>query len=130
MGIDDDGGIFERLSGRKTCPRDDVIENLVAVYSEFGSRNAIGQTLPLALIGLRSTAIVCLFPMLRQLENGKWTSKLGPLEDIEHASLEGVTGAQYGQVVQMLRRKKEAARISSTSGSSPLFEPSSFSVLA
>jgi hypothetical protein len=39
----------------------------------------------------------------RQLDNGLWTSKLGPDDDIEH-SLEGLCGPSYGSVVQFLRR--------------------------
>jgi hypothetical protein len=39
----------------------------------------------------------------RQLANGRWTSKLGELEDIEHA-LDSLEGDWYGQVVQILRR--------------------------
>lgn len=39
----------------------------------------------------------------RQLNNGRWTSKLGNLEDIEH-DLNGLTGSSYGFVVQILRR--------------------------
>jgi hypothetical protein len=39
----------------------------------------------------------------RQLENGLWTSKLGPDDDIEHV-IEGLVGASYGSVVQFLRR--------------------------
>jgi hypothetical protein len=39
----------------------------------------------------------------RQLPGGRWTSKLGPLEDVEHA-LEGLIGTWYGNVVQILKR--------------------------
>jgi len=39
----------------------------------------------------------------RQLSSGKWTSKLGSDDDIEHA-LEGLCGATYGAVVQFLQR--------------------------
>lgn len=39
----------------------------------------------------------------RQLPNGKWTSKLGRWEDIEH-ELEGLTGEMYGEVKQILKR--------------------------
>jgi hypothetical protein len=39
----------------------------------------------------------------RLLENGLWTSKLGPDDDIEHV-LEGLRGDSYGSVVQFLRR--------------------------
>jgi hypothetical protein len=39
----------------------------------------------------------------RQLPNGRWTSKLGPDDDIEH-TLEGLVSLLYGTVVQFLRR--------------------------
>jgi hypothetical protein len=39
----------------------------------------------------------------RQLPNGRWTSKLGQGQDIEH-ELEGVTGSVYGVVAQILKR--------------------------
>ena len=39
----------------------------------------------------------------RQLNNGRWTSKLGPMEDIEHA-LHDLTGMVYGSVVMILKR--------------------------
>jgi hypothetical protein len=39
----------------------------------------------------------------RQLPGGRWTSKLGPMEDIEHA-LHDLTGLVYGSVVLVLRR--------------------------
>jgi hypothetical protein len=41
----------------------------------------------------------------KQLSTGKWSSKLGSLEDIEH-ELEGLTGERYGNVGQILRRSK------------------------
>lgn len=39
----------------------------------------------------------------RQLPSGRWSSKLGPLEDIEHG-LDSLVGAWYGNVVQILKR--------------------------
>jgi hypothetical protein len=39
----------------------------------------------------------------RQLFNGRWTSKLGRLEDIEHDLLD-VCGEIYGSVVKVMRR--------------------------
>ncbi|MFE1748764.1 hypothetical protein [Coleofasciculus sp. H7-2] len=39
----------------------------------------------------------------RQLPNGKWTSKMGDLEDIEH-ELNGLRGFYYGDVAQILKR--------------------------
>jgi hypothetical protein len=43
----------------------------------------------------------------RQLANGRWTSKLGELEDIEHY-LHDLEGAEYGKVVILMRRPTSA----------------------
>jgi hypothetical protein len=40
----------------------------------------------------------------RQLPSGKWTSKLGRSEDIEHDSPADVAGGVYGSVAQFMRR--------------------------
>jgi hypothetical protein len=45
----------------------------------------------------------------RQLSNGRWTSKLGRAEDIEHA-LDGLVGGIYGTVAHFLRRPQPQAR--------------------
>jgi hypothetical protein len=41
----------------------------------------------------------------RQLPTGKWTSKLGKAEDIEHDSPHDVAGGVYGVVVQIMKRR-------------------------
>lgn len=41
----------------------------------------------------------------RQTESGKWTSKLGPYKDIEHNSLDSLTGPDYGIVAIIMKRK-------------------------
>ena len=40
----------------------------------------------------------------RQLPDGKWTSKLGRAEDIEHRSPDDVAGGVYGEVARILKR--------------------------
>lgn len=40
----------------------------------------------------------------RQLPTGKWTSKLGKLEDIEHETPDVVAGGVYGEVVGIMRQ--------------------------
>ena len=40
----------------------------------------------------------------RQLISGRWTSKLGRLEDIEHDSLDRLKGLEYGSVAAILKR--------------------------
>lgn len=49
----------------------------------------------------------CFSHIARQLSSGKWTSKLGDWEDIEH-TLEGLMGHSpaYGQVVIVMKKKK------------------------
>ncbi len=44
----------------------------------------------------------------RQLLTGRWTNKLGELEDIEHG-LRDLEGAEYGTVVLVMRRLLLAA---------------------
>ncbi len=41
----------------------------------------------------------------RLLKSGRWTSKLGEWEDIEHNTFESLDGDLYGHVGQLLRRK-------------------------
>jgi hypothetical protein len=47
----------------------------------------------------------------RQKKNGRWTSKLGPANDIEHHTAQDVEGPEYGQVVQYLRRPRATSRV-------------------
>ena len=42
----------------------------------------------------------------RQLASGRWTSKLGSLEDIEH-DLKGATGVYYGSVAVIMKRPRK-----------------------
>jgi hypothetical protein len=42
-----------------------------------------------------------------QLENGRWTSKLGDFEDIEHYRVDSLTGRKYGAVVQYMSRQRQ-----------------------
>ncbi|MEL6882527.1 MAG: hypothetical protein AAFP09_18535, partial [Cyanobacteria bacterium J06607_10] len=42
----------------------------------------------------------------RQLANGEWTSKIGQYEDIQHKTLEALTGEApaYGTVAQIMKK--------------------------
>jgi hypothetical protein len=42
----------------------------------------------------------------RQLRTGAWTSKLGTLDDIQHATLDALAGVSYGRVAVVMRRQK------------------------
>ena len=41
----------------------------------------------------------------RQLPDGRWSSKLGQLEDIVHTTVEAIAGSDYGEVVQYMKRE-------------------------
>lgn len=42
----------------------------------------------------------------RQLESGEWTSKIGKLEDIQHATLGALEGKEYGKATIFMKRKR------------------------
>jgi hypothetical protein len=44
----------------------------------------------------------------RQLPDGRWSSKLGELQDIEHHKLENLFGRHYGTVVQIMEKRSDA----------------------
>lgn len=41
-----------------------------------------------------------------QLESGKWTSKMGPLEDISHKTVDAVNGPVYGKPLYYMSRPR------------------------
>lgn len=45
----------------------------------------------------------------RQLVSGVWTSKVGQLQDIEHVSLRGLEGQEYGTVARVLKKPRAQA---------------------
>ena len=52
----------------------------------------------------------------RQLSNARWTSKLGPMEDVEH-ELHDLTGMLYGSAVLLMKRPLPQTGPDSDSGS-------------
>jgi hypothetical protein len=46
-----------------------------------------------------------------QLESGRWASKLGDLEDIQHSSAEDVNGPIYGRPVIYMQRDRTSTNI-------------------
>lgn len=45
----------------------------------------------------------------KQLPGGKWSSKLGDLEDIQHESPDSLAGGVYGEVYCIMRRSNNAS---------------------
>jgi hypothetical protein len=61
-------------------------------------------------IALFADALGCPTHAARQLTTGRWTSKLGELEDIEH-DLTWLEGTEYGLVVLVMKRAPAPASI-------------------
>jgi hypothetical protein len=47
----------------------------------------------------------------KQTPTGKWSSKLGKAEDIEHDTPDDVAGGIYGEVVEILKRRLTGAEL-------------------
>src|SRR6185503_17050654 len=89
-------------------PAELTLPNLTAVYKL--SRYEACQTSDLE-VGFEKIAIYADSDgspthAARQLPSGAWTSKLGELEDIEHATLSSLESI-YGKVKQVLKRPIE-----------------------
>jgi hypothetical protein len=84
--------------------REETIPAFVEAFETLGFVPCAADALE---IGFEKIALYALAEVprhaARQLPNGRWTSKLGELEDIEH-TLEGLVGDWYGSVVQILKR--------------------------
>ena len=85
---------------------DHGIGNIVAAFQSLGFEECDDGALEegfekLALYG----SAMMYTHVARQLPDGRWTSKLGQLEDITHATTEVIEGGDYGEVVQYMKRR-------------------------
>lgn len=86
-------------------PRRETVDGIVSLFQALGFEACESDVVE---TGFTKVAIFAneLGPthVARQLPSGVWTSKLGRLEDIEHATLKQLEGDMYGQVQRVLRR--------------------------
>ena len=90
----------------ENLPVDYSVGATVSVYAQLGFVQC-GQNSDLEM-GFEKVAIYgsdgeCLHAA-RQLSTGRWTSKIGQHQDIEHASPESLVGEEYGSIYVILRR--------------------------
>jgi hypothetical protein len=83
-------------------------ETLAALQEAFASLGYVVCADEALEAGFEKVALFALadgFPThaARQFEGGRWTSKLGELEDIEHA-LRDLEGTEYGSVALVMKR--------------------------
>lgn len=85
-------------------PRDATLAAFVQAFATLGYQPCSEVSLE---IGWEKVAIYALngtpTHAARQLSGGRWTSKLGPDDDLEH-DLDGLVGPTYGMIAQVLRR--------------------------
>jgi hypothetical protein len=109
-----DGGGQTRIIwgiGRQTIPREETLAAFIAAYALQGYVQCADGALELgvekiAIYGLMSGSDIEPTHAARQLPDGRWTSKLGNCEDIEHDTLEALNGPRYGAPVCFLRRHR------------------------
>lgn len=81
---------------------------LEAFVEGFGLLGYIRCDTPELEVGYERVAVYAIAGIpkhiARQLSDGRWTSKLGGLEDIVHASLENIESPDYGRVALIMRR--------------------------
>ena len=86
-------------------PRQETMDAFIKAYGTLGFMPCQGEVLELGFEKIAIYADSSGEPkhVARQLPSGKWTSKLGESEDIEHA-LNGLANSIYGSVVCILKR--------------------------
>jgi hypothetical protein len=90
--------------------RNDSVQALIAAYASLGyeicQRSALEFAFEKIAIYGEDGAWT---HASRQLPSGKWASKLGGQEDIEHANPEAVADSGYGKVVCIMKRAIQKA---------------------
>ncbi|MCE9608214.1 MAG: hypothetical protein K8U03_25295 [Planctomycetia bacterium] len=88
-------------------PLDPTIENLSLVFAGLGYESCESADLEsgfekIAFYGTHNEYEHA----ARQLDDGRWTSKMGAGIDIRHVNLDCIGGGLYGAVVSIMRRPK------------------------
>ena len=92
-------------------PREETLEAFIQAYRTLGYEPCQDTSFEQGFekVALYSLTDGEMTHAARQLDNGRWTSKLGPLEDIEHENPEDVNGPVYGSVICVLRRSRRVS---------------------
>jgi hypothetical protein len=99
-------------------PREETMQAFVEAFESLGYEICYGSSLALgvenvAIFGRKNPdpnepAIPTHAAL--QLSSGEWTSKLGPLEDIAHVTVDAVNGPVYGRPIIFMSRPRAADR--------------------
>jgi hypothetical protein len=92
-------------------PTEPTLENFIKLFQSFGYKTCTNADFEK---GFEKVAIFAkddqVTHVARQLWNGRWSSKLGHWELIEH-DLDAVAGQAYGEIEQVMSRKRTIRRI-------------------
>jgi hypothetical protein len=101
----------QRVHWPAGVPREETLEALREAFATLGYAICDHSELEPGheKVALFTNAVGCPTHAARQLCTGRWTSKLGQLEDIEHA-LRDLEGTEYGAVVLVMKRPVPAAK--------------------
>ena len=92
----------------RRIPRNGFVETVMQVFGTLGFGESEDGDLEAGFEKVALYAIEGLFThAARQTPEGRWTSKLGTLEDIEHDSTTALEGEEYGRVVRFMKRRCE-----------------------
>ncbi len=92
-----------------SVPRSETLEAFEAVFATLGYEPCDNEGVEAGFEKIALFVDADGFPLhvARQLVAGRWTSKLGELQDIEH-SLHDLEGIEYGSVVRFMKRQRAA----------------------
>ena len=93
-------------------PREETVDAFIAAYQSIGYTSCANGDCEdgVEKIAIYANANGRPTHAARQLPNGKWTSKLGQLQDIEHESLTDLADSDYGIAIRFLERPRVEAR--------------------
>jgi hypothetical protein len=75
-------------------------------YSPCPNGDLEPDFLKVAIYATASRGVLTPTHAARQLPDGRWASKLGAFEDIEHKHAESVNGPLYGRVCEYMKRPR------------------------
>lgn len=89
------------------APPDETLEAFEAAFAGLGYVQCFDDSLELFYEKIAIYASTAGVPThaARQLHTGRWTSKLGQLEDIEHSSPDALVSNRYGSPALIMRRR-------------------------
>jgi hypothetical protein len=86
-------------------PRNYEPDTLVRVFETLGYQRCDDDSLEIDFEKVAIYANGALYEhAAKQLPNGRWTSKMGPDDDIEHGSLRALESDHFGKVTAILKR--------------------------